>query len=243
MFAVCSFHYDMQMEFPFSVNGRLVKIHEALLQAFGRPPPAIRLDPPSQLVLSMLSSRTREPIAKAAFARLANAFCDWRLLARAPPEKIERLIRPVTHYERKAVFLSASLQRIMVLRHELSLEFLSDWPVEDALAWLMRLPGVGPKISAAALNFSPLHKRTLVVDTAHYRTAMRVGLLPSGTSFHKAAQLMMRDIPDNWTANDLEDHHSLMQHLGKSCCHYANPFCEACPVRNHCDSATKQRRN
>ena len=64
-------------------------------------------------------------------------------------------------------------------RGVLSLDFLADLPVEEARAWLERLPGVGPKTSAAVLSFSTLRRPALPVDSHHHRVAARTGLIPS----------------------------------------------------------------
>lgn len=234
MFFVCSFHQGMQYALPFDPDNRLVRIHEGLLAAFGRPPKCHRLDPVSQLVLTMLSARTRSPIAKAAFKRLANRFSRWEELARTPARKLRRLIEPVTYAESKAMFLPGALLNVMRRRGDLSLDFLNAWPAGAAQAWLETLPGVGPKTSAAILNFSPLHKPVLVVDTAHYRAAQRLGLISANASLAKAARILVRHIPDHWTADDIEDHHFLMQTLGQSYCTHSNPACGDCPIRQLC---------
>lgn len=224
----------MQFEFPFAHEDRLERVHQALQRAFGKPPPAIRLDPVSQLVLTMLSARTKDRVAKTAFAKLANKFPDWQALAQTPPGLVECCIRPVTFSERKAVFLPQALQRIQTLRKTMSLDFLQGWPLETALSWLQKLPGVGPKTSAAVLNFSPLQMPALVVDTAHYRAARRIGLIPQETSLGMAAHVMKRQIPPDWTSGQIEDHHVLMQALGKNYCTHIEPDCCNCPVRHLC---------
>ncbi|MEO1135385.1 MAG: Fe-S cluster assembly protein HesB [Pseudomonadota bacterium] len=235
MFTFCSFDFRMQLEFPIGREDRLLHVHQTLRTAFGKPPPAIRLDPVSQLILTMLSARTKGHTAKRAFVALAAVFADWRALASSSSDIVEYHIRRVTFSERKAVFLPRSLRRIITLRNSLSLDFLHDWPVDAALEWLELLPGVGPKTSAAILNFSPLQKRALVVDTAHYRAALRIGLLQQNARFNQAALAMMRQIPHDWTADDIEDHHILMQELGKTFCRYKEPCCSRCPVRHYCD--------
>lgn len=228
----------MQYTLPFDPDNRLVRIHKGLLTAFGKPPECHRLDPVSQLVFTMLSARTRGPIAKAAFKKLANQFSRWEELARTPAHMVRRLIDPVTFAERKAVFLPGALLNVMRRRGDLSLDFLNAWPAGAAQSWLEALPGVGPKTSAAILNFSPLHKPVLVVDTAHQRAAQRLGLVSANASLAKTSRMLARHIPDHWTADDIEDHHVLMQHLGQSYCTYSNPACGVCPVRQLCSCAS-----
>jgi endonuclease III len=54
--------------------------------------------------------------------------------------------------------------------------------VPDARAWLESLPGVGSKTSAPTLLFSRLRMPALPVDSHRHRVALRLGLLPQGTT-------------------------------------------------------------
>ena len=109
--------------------------------------------------------------------------------------------------------------------------------MDAAQAWLESLPGVGPKTSAAVLNFSTLHRRVLCVDTAHYRVAVRFGLVPQKTTPKLASHLLNQLVPDHWTADDTETHHVLMQLLGRTLCTSGRPRCAPCPLRLMCPSA------
>lgn len=225
----------MQFSLHLETENRLLKIHRLLLSAFGRPAACIRLDPVSQLVLTMLSARTRSRIAKRAFEKLANRFAQWEMVAHLPAQSLYRMIYPVTFAERKAIFLPRALQHIMQLKGSaLSLDFLDAWPVDEAQTWLESLPGIGPKTSAAILNFSPLHKPVLVVDTAHLRAAARIGLVPPKASIAIASRMLAQQIPYDWSADDIEDHHLLMQRLGQTYCTFNRPDCPGCPVHAIC---------
>ena len=100
----------------------------------------------------------------------------------APTADVQAALAPCTWPEQKAPRLQAILRRIGEERGELSLDFLADLPVPEARAWLERLPGVGPKTSAAVLSFSRLHKRALPVDSHHHRVAVRLGLIPASVA-------------------------------------------------------------
>ena len=224
----------MQYSLPFGEVARLVQIHARLLSVFGRPGPCFRLDPVSQMVFAMISARTREAVAKSTFENLLRNFSSWEDVAQTPPEKIKPLVRRMTRPELYAVYIPAALQEIKMKRGVLDLSFLRDWPVAAALSWLEKLTGVGPKTSGAILNLSSLHKRALVVDTAHERAAKRLGLVPDKAGLKKTVCLLMNQTPNEWTADDLEDHHVLMQQLGQEYCKGSDPNCAGCPVLDLC---------
>ncbi len=104
---------------------------------------------------------------------------------------LTRQLKPVTYAERKATQLRNALRMIEERRGSLVLNFLADWPVDDAQDWLRTLPGVGPKVSAAVLNFSTLRQRVLVVDCHHFRVAKRLGLLRPNAPFAAAQRILM----------------------------------------------------
>ena len=227
----------MQLTLPFVIENRLVRAHELLSAAFGPVAATQRMDPVSQMVFAMLSGRTRDEIARAAFEGLANSFPSWEPLARMRAGDLQRRIALTTFPEKKAIYVPGALRTIMRRRHGLELEFLGRRPVDAAQDWLESLPGVGAKTSAAVLNFSTLHKRVLCVDTAHHRVAVRFGLVPPKASLDRASRLLNLQIPDHWTADDTETHHVLMQGLGKTLCTHARPKCAPCPLRLMCPSA------
>lgn len=227
----------MQYGLPLEGVSRLAEAHRRLKDAYGLPAATLRLDPLGQLVLSMLGARTRDAAAKHAFAALVNRHARWEELTRLPYPDFAALIRNVTFAERKAEFIPLALRAIVERRGRLDLDFLSAWPAEQALAWLDRLPGVGPKTGAAVLNFSTLHRRALVVDTHYWRAARRLALIPPGTSLSRASRLLARQVPAAWDADDTETNFLLMKQLGQRHCRHAAPDCAGCPLRPMCPEA------
>lgn len=229
----------MQYALPFERATRLAEVHWRLRAFYGPPPEAWRPDPVSQLVLSMMGVRTRGEVSSRAFERLAIRFKSWDSLAGASTGEIAELIAGVTRAEHQAGLLSRALQAIIARHGRLELDFLAGWPVEDALSWLRRLPGVGPKVAAAVLNFSTLGRRALVVDTHHWRASRRLGLIPPKTALDRTPKLLTRQLPDAWSAGEVETHHLLMKRLGQDVCHHAATECGRCPLRPMCPVAVR----
>lgn len=231
----------MQYGLPFEGISRLFEAHLRLETFYGPQPETHRLDPVSQLVHSMLGARTRDAIARRVFAALARDHSRWEELIALSYWDFFTLIRQVTFAERKAEFIPLALCAIIERRGRLDLDFLSAWPVEAALVWLDALKGVGPKTAAAALNFSTLHRRALVVDTHYWRVARRLGLVSLKTSLAKAPQLLTQQIPSSFNADDTEANFILMKKLGQEYCHPAKPECARCPLRSMCPQPNRQQ--
>ena len=224
----------MQYRLDIGSDTLLPEVHRRLLKAYGPLPPCLRLDPVSQLILALIGCRTPNQVSMSAFEALADEFATWEGLRDAPTDTIEKIIRRVTFPDRKATCLKATLRAISQRRGKLNLDFLADWRVEAARKWLESLPGVGPKVSAAVLNFSMLRKRALVADTHHLRVARRLGLLPASARADRAYRILMDQVPPQWTADDLDDHNTLMKRHGQSICRHTAPLCSTCAVRPLC---------
>ena len=212
----------------------LAEIHRRLQRRFGRPGPFLRLDPVSQLVLSLIGGRTRSEVSRAAFERLLTRFGNWTAVRDAPVAEIRQAIRRVTFADVKAPRLKASLAEITRTRGSLTLDSLEVLTVEDALAWLERLPGVGRKVAAATLNFSTLRKAALVIDTHHVRLLRRLRFVGKCCTLRQAYDHVMPLVPPDWQADDLDDHHQLVKSLGQTICRHGTPVCRRCPLEDLC---------
>ena len=212
----------------------LARLHRRLLARFGPPVPCRLLDPVSQLIMGLIGGRTLGADSLRAFRALLSRFESWEEICVADPASLARSIAAVTDAEVKARRLRAALRMIVARRGRLELDFLAGLPVEAALAWLETLPGVGRKVSAATLNFSTLRKKALVIDRHHLRILRRLGLVRTRATAAEAYRRIMPDLPPDWTAADLDDHHQLMKSLGQSHCRPEFPRCNACPLRDLC---------
>lgn len=209
-------------------------LHGRLIEAYGAPGPWYHLDPVSQLVMGLIGGRTRSGVSLACFEALRVRYGDWEAVRDAPVGALQATIARVTFAEAKAPRLKAALRQVTSLRGRLELDFLADWPVDPALAWLERLPGVGRKVSAATLNFSTLRRKALVIDTHHLRVLKRLGLIRPRADAEEAYRRLVPRLPPHWTAGDFDDHHQLFKTLGQRSCLHAAPACGVCPLRDLC---------
>ncbi len=217
-------------------------VHERLCQTYECPIPYFHeLDPLSELVSSLLSHRTRNADSGRAFRELRTRFGDWAAVRDAPTAAVEAAIANVTWPEQKAPRIQEILRAITEQRGELALDFLGDLDVPNARAWLERLPGVGPKTSAAVLLFSRLRKPALPVDSHHHRVATRLGLIPPNVAVGPAHALLEAQLPKDWTAQQVYDNHEVLMLHGQRCCYFRNPACARCAVLDLCPTGQAKK--
>ncbi len=214
---------------------KALEIHRRLCSAYGCPIAYFHaLDPLSELVSSLLSHRTRNADSGAAFRALRARFPDWRQVIAAPTAVVEAAIARATWPEQKAPRIQSILRAIEAERGTLSLDFLADLTVEEARAWLERLPGIGPKTSAAVLSFSTLRRPALPVDSHHHRVAARTGLIPSSLAVGPSHRVLAAQLPPEWDAQQIYDNHEVLMLHGQRCCFYRKPACTRCPLLDLC---------
>ncbi len=230
---------------PLFVHGpdpRLLDVHRILLQAYGQPPARVPRDPLSQLIYSLLASRTRTEDSDAAMRALEIRYrtgsAVWNALRDAPLAEIEAAIQPVTFAEVKAPRLKAILLGISERYGRLTLDFLEKYRTEKIREWLENFEGVGAQISAAVVNFSTLRRRALCVDANHLRVVQRLALTPRADAATTELRLM-RLVPETWTAATLDEHHSLVKLHAQTLCVFAEPHCKACPLLSRCPFGQK----
>ena len=224
----------MQLSLALDDRPLLPRMRDRLLARLGPRRDGRRRDPVSQLVRSMLGSKTRDEVARRVFTELRRRYPSWDGLTEASPRAVLRVIWPVNLAEPKAEQLPQALRMIVACTGHLALDHLADLDEQAAMQWLRRLPGIGSKTAAAVLNFSTLRKRALVVDTHLLRLGGRLGLLPRDADCDTGYEQLMRQLPDAWDADDLSELHRLMTLLGQTICIARAPACTACPLRDLC---------
>jgi endonuclease III len=225
------------MNFLLFDDHRLEELHKALLDAYGPPPERVCWDPLKQLIYSMLSSRTRTETSHEVLRALEERFPQWELLRDASLADVLETIAPVTFAEKKAPQLQRALHRITRQNGgRLSLDFLHGQPTERIRRWLETFEGVGAKTSASVVNFSTIRDRAIAVDSHHHRIALRLHLVPAGTSAPETERKLLTMAPASWSAAMLDDHHSLVKLHGQRCCTKLDweRNCPHCPLLATC---------
>ena len=227
---------------------------ERLADRYGHPSWERRLDPISELILTMLTASTADTNAEIAFEALRHAYPgagpvqahnpgvgwggdglpdgiapDWAAVEFAPIPELTDVIRPGGLANQKAPRLQAALRRIREERGDYSLDFLGEMPAIEARDWLDQIDGVGKKTASVLLLFS-FGQPLLPIDRHVERVMRRVGLLPPKATLDEGHDLVLGLFePDEM----YEAHVNLIQH-GRKVCHSQRPDHEACPLRSRC---------
>ena len=171
----------MQLAFDFGQSDALREAMRGLVGYFGPAGFGLRRRPIGQLVKSLISNKTYDAVSLDAYERLSQAL-TWAEIAAAPTERIEALIAGVEHADKKARHLKAALQLVEAAHPDFDLTFLGALDHAEALTWLVRLPGVGPKVAASVMNFSTIGRQAFVIDTHIVRILQRLGMIGPRTS-------------------------------------------------------------
>jgi endonuclease-3 len=190
-----------------------------------------RLDPTAELVLTILSQNTSDTNSARAFDLLRAAYPTWDAVLAADTAELADVIRPGGLANVKAPRIQAVLAEVRdgTAGTPFDLSFLAALPLEEAKAWLVDLPGIGPKTAAIVLLFA-FGRPALPVDTHVFRVATRLGLLPPKTDVVRSHGILEGSLePDEVYAFHVE----LIRH-GREVCHAQRPACELCPLTDIC---------
>jgi endonuclease III len=225
-----------------------------LAASYGSPVWQRRLDPTSELILTILTQNSADTNAEVAFEALRATYPgegpiqahnpgagwggdglpdgiapDWAAVEFAPLPELVDTIRPGGLANQKAPRLQATLRHIREERGDYSLEFLGDMTALGARDWLTSIDGIGKKTASVLLLFSfglPL----MPVDRHVERVAHRVGLVGPKVTADDAHDLFLGLLHSDQM---YEAHVNLIQH-GRKVCHARRPDCDHCPLRPRC---------
>jgi endonuclease-3 len=227
---------------------------EELTRQYGEQHWEARLDPTSELILTILTQNTADTNAETAYEALRAAYPsdrdpevhnpgigwggtglptapppDWVAVENAPLPQLIDVIRPGGLAPQKAPRLQATLRHIREQRGDYSLAFLADLPALEARDWLTAIDGIGKKTASIVLAFC-FGMPVMAVDRHVERVSKRIGLLPPKATADLAHDLFLGILePDEMYAA-----HVLLIHHGRAICHAQNPAHDLCPIRDRC---------
>jgi endonuclease III len=239
--------------------GLIAFVLDRLAEVEGRPEWQPRLDPTSELILTILTQNSADINAEVAFAALRATYPsapapagaadakprhfpgwggvglpdmpppDWAAVEAAPIPELTDVIRPGGLANQKAPRLQAALRALVANGGGYSLAFLADKPPLEARDWLSAIPGIGKKTASVVLLFS-FGTPLMPVDRHVHRVSQRIGLIPPDADADAAHDYYLAMLTPEQM---YETHVSLISH-GRRTCHARNPDCEHCPLAMRC---------
>lgn len=205
-------------------------IIQNLERAYGVPANERASDPLDMLVKIILSQATSDTNSDRTFATLKKRFPTWDAVLRAREATIADAIRSGGLANQKAVVIKSVLRQIKEERGTLDLNFLHEFSAEEAVQYLARFRGIGPKTIACTMLFA-CRKEVFPLDTHIFRILRRVGLIPQKCTDTRAHEIMNRIVPPG---KFYSFHVNLVRH-GRKLCRPRDPLCERCPIIEYCD--------
>jgi endonuclease-3 len=219
-----------------------------------------RLDPTSELILTILTQNTADTNAEKAYEALRKAYPsdnvpevhrpdmgwggdglsdapppDWSMVENAPLPELVDVIRPGGLAPQKAPRLQATLRHIREQRGDYGLEFLGDMPALEARDWLTSIDGIGKKTASIVLAFC-FGAPVIAVDRHVERVSKRIGLIPEKATADQAHDLFLGILE----TDQMYAGHVLLIHHGRAICHAQNPKHDLCPLQDRCRAVDKK---
>jgi endonuclease III len=206
--------------------------HELLNQEYKVLTLDSRRTPMHELISTMLSHRTNHADEQQAYYTMLERFGDWEGVLNAPEDELADAVSTTRYPLQKAPQIQQTLRMIKEERGEINIDFLADMTIEEAMAWLTRLPGVGPKTATLLLLFN-FKKPVLPVDTHVFRVSQRVGIIGAKVTANKAHDILLEMLPKD--ATELFNFHKHLFWHGQKVCTWSYPKCEKCVLNGICN--------
>lgn len=204
-------------------------------------------DPLAETIYIALSRQTQQPVYQATFAHLRSMWPTWLEVMGAPQRELEDVLRPAGLYRQRA----AQLQKLLETVHEdnkqrgagpyagdgpddLTLGYLAAMPEAEALAYLVRLPGIGEKSARCVLSYSLGHD-VFAVDTHIARVLDRLRLV------RRAGSKVKHEGYDAAIPRGMRRRlHVNIIHHGRAVCTSADPRCDQCVLVSFCETGRQR---
>ena len=214
---------------------RLKQAADVLDDFYGRPVLSPRYPPVDELVFTVLSQNTADVNTERTFASLKARFTDWVAARDASAEEIEEAIALGGLAHTKAPRIKRILEALSERSGAPDLGELDGMTDQEAVDYLVSLPGVGPKTAACVLLFA-LGRPVMPVDTHVHRLARRLGIIGDKVTADQAHPLLTELAGADDPAQVYAVHVDFVRH-GRRICHARRPACGECPLAPMCPSA------
>lgn len=216
----------------------LTRVYEQLIATYGEPKNNPDHDPLGGLIATILSQHTSDVNSERAYQQLITAFPTWEAVRDAPMHTIAEAIKSGGLANIKSVRIQDVLHTLTEQQQAQGgtktlatylFDELAKRTTEEAVHYLRKLPGVGPKTAACVLMFH-LGQAAFPIDTHVGRVLQRLGVIGPKVSIDTAHTLVGKTIPPEWV---YPLHVNLITH-GRRVCHAQRPACADCTLYQEC---------
>ena len=182
--------------------------------------------PFQMLVMTLLSSRTRDSTTIPIVTRLFEKYPNPDHFVKMDPKELEEWLYGIGFYKVKAKHVK-----------ELSKAILEKYngKVPDTFEELTSLPGVGRKTANCVLAYT-FKKPAIAVDIHVHRISNRLGWVKTTTP-EETEEALQKLIPKElW----IEVNRLFVGH-GQTICVPINPKCNICPIRKYCEFGRRRK--
>lgn len=205
-------------------------IVQNLESMFGTPTLSPKSSPLEMLVRVILSQATTDALSDRTFQALKEKYSTWDKVLAASEIEIAETIKLGGLANQKSRVIKQLLANIKLEQGSLDLGFLERLPTREAVTYLKKFRGIGPKTIACTLLFA-CHKNIFPLDTHIFRVLRRVGIVPQKCSDERAHEILDAVVPEN----KFYSLHVNLIRLGRQICRPKEPLCERCPIVEYCD--------
>lgn len=210
-------------------------IIQNLERTFDEPVLRPKSDPLEMLAQVILSQATTDALSERTYQSLKTKFKTWDKVLAADESAIAEAIKLGGLANQKAKVIKQLLANIKAEQGTLDLGFLHDLPTREAVTYLKKFRGIGPKTIACTLLFA-CHKNIFPLDTHIFRVLRRVGIVPQKCTDERAHEILDAVVPEG----KFYSLHVNLIRLGRKICRPKDPLCERCPIVEYCDYGSER---
>lgn len=210
-------------------------IIQNLERTFGEPKLRPKSSPLEMLIRVILSQATTDTLSNRTFHALKTKFKIWENVLKSDESEIAEAIKLGGLANQKARVIKELLANIKAEHGTLDLDFLHEKPTREAVTYLKKFRGIGPKTIACTLLFA-CHKNIFPLDTHIFRVLRRVGIVPQRCSDERSHEILDAVVPEG----KFYSLHVNLIRLGRKICRPKEPLCERCPIVEYCDYGSQR---
>ncbi len=168
------------------------------------------------IICVILSAQTTDKRVMEVTPALFEKYPDAASLAKAEPQDVEAIIRPLGFFRAKAKSIIGFSHAVNELGY-----------IPETIEELVKLPGVGRKTANCYLEH--IGRPAVIVDTHFKRVCYRLGYTDS-----KDPERIEMDIKRNAPEEKWSRMSMVLNAYGRDVCHSQKPECERCKVASYC---------